>query len=160
FGGGSAGSPNDAFVARLSAGGSTPLTYTAPAGTGPHNLVLRRSGANVELLDNDVLVRSQPLGSTDALRITRAANAPGTLTIDHSGGVFGVTGGLRFDGGAGGGNEVVLLGSAAADTFSLTPGVVTCNTVQVLTLVNVQGATARGGANDSAYLYGGPSGET
>jgi V8-like Glu-specific endopeptidase len=133
------------------------LTYTAPVGNGADDLLLRRNGASLELLDNGAVVRSRPLAGTTAVQITGADGEPDTLTIDNTfGGLVVVPGGIRFDGGAGGGNTLVLLGTAGPNSFTLTPTYATLDGAQTVAFSNVGAVSAVGGAGNSAYLFDGP----
>jgi hypothetical protein len=66
--------------------------------------------------------------------------------------------GIRFDGGAGGGNTLVLVDTAAADTLLLTPDHLVFDATQVVGFTNVQSVRALGEAGDTAYLFNGPGG--
>jgi hypothetical protein len=157
------GGGQDAFVAKLlfDPSATGPLTFTTPTGSGPNNLTLRRRvsllGDVVELLDNNVLVAARLLANTTGVQITGAANVADNLMIDNGfGGPIQVRDGITFDGGPGGGNTLVLVGTTAADSFTLTPTSATIDSVEVVSFSNVQGVTAFGGAGDTASLYDGP----
>jgi hypothetical protein len=149
FGGGT----EDAFVAKLP--DIEPLVYTAPAGTG-HQLLLGLDGPTVRLMDNGALVATRPLATTGAVLIYGADNEPDSLTIDNSAGLLALSGGVRFDGGAGGGNTVFLVGTPGGDTFTLTPTGFSLDGALTGSLFNVQSVTAFGGPGDAATLYDGP----
>jgi hypothetical protein len=159
------GTAVDAFVVRLAVVPSSPLTYTAPTGNGPHDMRLRVNGTNLELLDNGVVVRSQPLATTSAVVITGADDEPDSLTLDNRfGGRFGVPSGIHFDGGQGGGNTLQLLGTTSApDSLMLTPTLAIFDTTEVTTFTNVQAVTVQGKGQlhgDTAYLFDGPGDDT
>jgi hypothetical protein len=138
-----------------------PLTYTAPSGSGAVNLLLRLDGGTLELLANNTLLRTASLARTTGVVITGADNQPDTLTIDNDfGGPISVRDGIRFDGGAGGGNALTILDTAGADSVTLTPTSATFNGVEAVAFANVQSVTARGGNGDNATLYAGPGGAT
>jgi hypothetical protein len=162
------GAPDDAFIAKmvLDPPPTGPLTFTAPAGSGPNNLTLRLRqspglGNIVELLDNGVLVAAKPLANTTAVQITGAANVADNLALDNRfGGPVQVPAGITFDGGTGGGNTLTVTDTAAADTLTLSPGAATFDAVESLTFSNVQSVTAGGAANDTVALNGAASGST
>jgi hypothetical protein len=137
-----------------------PLLYTAPSGNGADALLLRRNGTALELLDNGSVVLSRPLANTTGAVITGADGESDSLTIDNSAGLIALHDGLRFDGGAGGGNALRLLGTSAADTLLLTPTYANLNAAQTVVIVNVQAVTAVGGAGAAAYLFAGPGDAT
>jgi hypothetical protein len=84
-----------------------------------------------------------------------AANEPNSLTIDNSAGLMALPDGVRFDGGAGGGNTVFLVGTPGGDTFTLSPSGFTLDGALTGRVFNVQSVTAFGGPGDAAFLYDG-----
>jgi hypothetical protein len=143
----------DAFVARMPDIG--PLVYTAPAGTG-HNLLLGLDGPTLRLMDNGALVATRPLANTTGVLVFGAANQPDALTLDNSAGLIALRDGVRFDGGAGGGNTAFLVGTPAGDTFTLTPTGFSLDGALASAFFNVQSVTAFGGPGDAAFLVDGP----
>jgi hypothetical protein len=138
---------------------AAPLTYTVPAGTDPHTLVLRLHGANLELIDNGTLVASPPLGATNYVHVIGADNQSDSLTVDNNfGGLVAVTSGIRFDGGAGGTNTLNLVGAPKVGTLNLTPTFATIDAFQAVTFTNVATATAFGILTGS--LFGGSGDST
>jgi hypothetical protein len=132
------------------------LIYVAPAGTG-HNLVLRLNGPNIELIDNNALVQSQPLAATDAVRLYGPAGAANTLTVDNAfGGLLAVPLGIGFDGGAGGNNALIVTGTVGGDTLQLTATTCVLDDSQAVYFVNVPAVTVHGGPGDVAFLYDSP----
>jgi hypothetical protein len=86
------------------------------------NVVVRRDGGKVELLDavSNRVVNSRPLGDPAPLLVQGGDAQADTLTIDFaSGGAFALAGGIRFDAGAGPGDRFFLVGGTTA---TLTPG--------------------------------------
>jgi Ca2+-binding RTX toxin-like protein len=137
---------SDTFVWRLTQAGA--LGYTAPAGAAPASYSLRRSGADLQLVDSaagTVLV-SKPLADTTSVAVNAADGVNTTLVIDFGGGSYDVP--VAFTGGTGSDTLVGpdvdsawsitgasagqvgrvafagvegLLGGAAADTFAFSP---------------------------------------
>src|SRR5207249_928399 len=129
-----------------------------PAGNGTDRLTLSRQGATLVLLDNGAVVRSQPLAATTGVYITGANNEADVLTVDNAGGPVVVPGGIRFDGGSGGGNNLFLTGTPAADALVLTPAYGILNGAEVVAFANVAAVSAFGSANDAAFLFDNPVG--
>jgi hypothetical protein len=77
------------------------LSFTSPLGNGPDHLVLRRSGDQLQLLNNGQVVASGPLSLAKSVVIQGAPDEEDSLTIDFTDGLFFVHGGIRFDGGGG-----------------------------------------------------------
>ncbi len=114
----------------LTAAGPASFTGTSAAG---NNFVLRRSGNNLQLLDNGVVVDTRALNTLTDYTITGVPNVQDTLTVDlATGGFFALTGNLIFQGGAGGpdavkvtggnvGQESITYTAADAGTVTLTP---------------------------------------
>jgi hypothetical protein len=144
---------HDAFVAKVQ--GPTPLIYTAPAGAS-HSLLLGRDGPTLRLMDNGALVASRPLADTAGVLVYGADNQPDSLTLDNSAGLITLSDGVRFDGGAGGGNTAFLVGTPGGDTFTLTPTGFSLDGALTGAFVNVQSVTAFGGPADAASLYDSP----
>src|SRR5262249_35516863 len=141
--GANAGS-GDAFVAKVVPNPPVtgPLAYTARSGNGLDALTLRLRvsglGNIVEVLNNGMLVAAKLLANTTVVQITGAANEADTLTIDNAfGGPLQIAGGISFNGGSGGNNSLVILGTAAADTLLLTQGSATFNSVEAVNYSNV-----------------------
>jgi hypothetical protein len=156
----------NAFLARLSGVAETPLVYHAPAG-GPHDLELRLNGTVLELRDNGALVLSQALDATSAVLVYGADGAADSLTVrNDTGGLIVLPGGINFDGGAGGGNRLSLIGTAFRgpayrDTLLLTPTYALLNESQIVRYVNVAEVTANDVPESSAaYLFAGPGAAT
>ncbi len=61
----------------------TSIDYTVPSAGSPHQLVLRKDGTNVELLDNGVVVASQPLDTVSDVNITDPNTSNDSLTVDY-----------------------------------------------------------------------------
>jgi hypothetical protein len=76
---------------------------------GAHQLLLRKNGADVELLDNGTVVASQPLSTLSDVNVIEGNNSGASLTVDYSfGGSFNVPGGIFFSGGARGSNTLIV----------------------------------------------------
>jgi hypothetical protein len=142
----------DVFVAKLGPG---PLIYTAPAGAS-HSLLLGRDGPNLRLMDDGVVVATRLLSETSGVLLYGNANEPDSLTIDNSAGLIELPDGVRFDGGAGGGNTVFLVGTPGGDSFTLYPAGFNLDGVLAGAVFNVQSVTAYSGPGDAAWLYDGP----
>jgi hypothetical protein len=90
------------------------MRFSAVSGThGANHFVLRRTGANLQLLDTDTgaMLRDVALARTSAVSITGAnGRVDNTLTLDFSGGSLAVPGGISYSGGQGGYNVLALRG--------------------------------------------------
>jgi len=62
----------------------TSIDYTVPTAGSPHQLVLRKDGANVELLDNGVVVATQPVSTISDVNITDPNSSNDSLTVDYA----------------------------------------------------------------------------
>jgi Bacterial Ig-like domain len=62
----------------------TSIDYTVPTAGRPHQLVLRKDGANVELLDNGVVVATQPVNTISNVNITDPNSSNDSLTVDYA----------------------------------------------------------------------------
>jgi len=107
------------------------LSYQAASSLGPNDLTLRLNGANLEIYDSDsqAVVASLPYAEAKLVQIFGADGAANNLTIDFSGGYFTVTGGITFIGGAGGNNQLRIIGNGKTTgaympdgTAGITPG--------------------------------------
>jgi hypothetical protein len=92
----------------------TALRFAAVSGThGANHFLLRRAGANLELLDTDTgeVLRNVALARTSSVSIAGAdGRINNTLTLDFSGGSLAVPGGIAYPGGRGGYNVLALRG--------------------------------------------------
>src|SRR3982074_734418 len=95
------------------------LIYTAPrhpAG-GENRYTLRLRGDKLELSETEsgVVSRSQLIAATSGVVIQGAnGNVNDTLIVDFSGGMFSLPEGIRYDGGEGGYDTLVIAGGTAA----------------------------------------------
>ena len=113
----SAGS-SDVFVSKLSQQFSFATT-----GIGADQIVLRRNGQNLEILDvlKNQVVAVRKLSLLLGVQITGAANKSDRLTIDYQfGGSFSLPQGIRFNGGSGGGDMLIIAGRSS-DVTSYQP---------------------------------------
>ena len=98
----------------------TALTFDAVSDGDPNEFVLRRNGDNVELLRNNAVVRSQAAAETNAAIINGVNGQADSLTVDfRTGGGLNLSEGIRFDGGDGADDRLVIQDSSAADSFVL-----------------------------------------
>ena len=118
----SAGSA-DTFVSKL-----TQEFLFATTGIGADQIVLRRRGSNLEIFDvlKNQVVAVRKLSLLLGVQITGTVNETDRLTIDYqSGGSFSLPQGIRFSGGSGGGDILVIAGRLSDVTTyqpSLTAG--------------------------------------
>jgi hypothetical protein len=90
------------------------LSYQAPSGPGTNNLTLRLNGADLEIYNSDTrtVVASLPYAQAKLVQIFGADGAANNVTIDFaSGGFFAVSEGITFSGGAGGNNQLRIIGN-------------------------------------------------
>jgi hypothetical protein len=141
-------------ITRLNWSPPATSSYTAPAG-GPNQILLHQNGSNVEIVNNGIVVATQPLLSTSSVTITGGDNASNTLTIDYTGssGSF-QTLPVTFTGGGGTATNK-LIAPNITNTWNVTTnnagninGVITFSGVQ-----NLQGGTG----SDSFVLSNGVS---
>lgn len=100
--------------------------FQAPLGNGADNIVLRRNGANLEILDNNVLEDSRPLSDLNLVQIQGADGEDDTLIVDFAfGGFFALADGVTFNGGAGTGSDKLKIIGTGATTGSYTPSATT-----------------------------------
>ena len=100
-------------------GADVTLTAQGPAsiqgGSGNNSFVLVRKGNDLQVLDNGVLEDSRPLATVSSYMITGSNNGVNSLKIDlASGGTFGFSGAVYFQGGTGEPNYLGIVGG----TFS------------------------------------------
>jgi RHS repeat-associated protein len=101
----------------------TPVGAQATTAVVHASAVLRRNGADVELLDTvtNRVVNARAVSDPAPLIIQGNDTQADTLTVNYaSGGEFALSGGIRFDAGAGKGDRFFLVG--AGSTATLTPG--------------------------------------
>jgi Calx-beta domain-containing protein len=95
------------------------LRFAAVSGVhGANHFVLRRVGANLQLLDSDTgtVLRNVAFARTSGVSIAGAdGRVNNTLTLDFSGGSLAVPGGIDYRGGRGGYNVLALRGGRFAD---------------------------------------------
>lgn len=135
------------------------LAFAAPSGNGADNLVLRRSGTNLELLDNGMLVAAGPLALTQSVVLQGADGENDTLMIDFSGGSFSIPGGIRFHGGAGGGDIIAVVGDINA-TLSNASLVVSGSASLSVFLTGVESGHLVGGVGNNILNAAGFTGPT
>jgi hypothetical protein len=96
----------------------TELGFAARSGThGANHFVLRRAGADLQLLDTDTgaVLRRAAFTRTSRVSIAGAdGHVDNTLTLDFSGGSLAVPGGIAYRGGRGGYNALALRGGRFA----------------------------------------------
>lgn len=133
------------FLAKLTQP-TGPLTYTAPAGNGPDDLVLRRKGGTVEVYDARTrrVVAGKPFDELSAVTITGAADEDDRLTVDYAGGGFYPTTGITFAGGAGGMDTLRVKGADA--DYVLTAAGLTSTAGPGMTLSGLERAELTGGS--------------
>jgi hypothetical protein len=90
---------SDVFVTKVPDPDMDPLMYTTPPDNIEHLLILRRNGANLELLDNGLVVFDGVYAHVPSVSITVSNGLAASLTIDDSNGPIDVPGGIYFDGG-------------------------------------------------------------
>src|SRR5262249_32001042 len=97
------------------------LTFTAPTGSGPNNMLLRLNGNKVELLNNGAPVASESQGGLTSVVINGANGVNNTLTVDFSVGVFSVSGGIAFNNtpSVTDVDTLIVNGTTGADTISI-----------------------------------------
>ncbi|HZZ27744.1 MAG TPA: hypothetical protein VFE46_07015, partial [Pirellulales bacterium] len=61
----------------------TGINYTVPTTAGPHQLILRKNGANIELLDNGAVVETAPAAAYSGTTITDNNTSDDSLTVDY-----------------------------------------------------------------------------
>jgi hypothetical protein len=62
----------------------TSINYTVPSSGSPHQLVLRKNNANIELLDNGIVVESQPESTLSDVVIDDPNTSNDALTVDYA----------------------------------------------------------------------------
>ncbi|MGC1275625.1 MAG: hypothetical protein WBC44_18100, partial [Planctomycetaceae bacterium] len=95
-----------------------PVNFAAPDDDAANNLRIVRNGALVEFYVDGELMGTSVLAATESITVTGADGEDDSLTIDFSGGVFGLS--VTFDGGAGGNDALILTGGifdTVAHTF-------------------------------------------
>jgi hypothetical protein len=106
------------------------LSFNAILGNGLDDMVLRKNGNKIELLDNNILVASQSASSLSGIVITGASGEDDRLTVDFAfGGVFAPKNGISFNNAttAGGTDSLVINGTPQADAVGITATQVTLN---------------------------------
>ena len=120
---------------------SSVLAYTAsPAPLGEENqFTLRLHGANLELSDSHSgsILRSRPLAATQGVEVQGAdGETNDMLTVDFSGGPFSLPAGIRYDGGVGGYDTLVITGGTSAyeiyDPKNQNDGVITLDGLRII----------------------------
>ncbi len=76
------GSPVANFLVPDLAG--TSIDYTVPSAGSPHQLVLRKNGINVELLDNGSVVGTAPVATISDVNITDPNSSNDSLLVDYA----------------------------------------------------------------------------
>jgi hypothetical protein len=135
----------------------------ATGGSGTNDLVVRRSGENIQVFNNKSkrVLRQQPLASMEMLTIIGAANKPDVVRIDfRAGGAFVLAEGIVVDGGTGTQADTLLLrGTAGADTFDAETDFAVLNGLRVA-FDGVERITLDGGSGDDSYQVSGLSANT
>ncbi len=107
----------------------TSINYTVPTPGSPHQLVLRKDGTNVELLDNGVVVATQPVSTLSDVNITDPNTSNDSFTVDYAfDGMF--TAQINFD----------HTGSSGYDTVAVNAPNGPSNTISVNESPSVTGA--------------------
>lgn len=130
--------PADAFLLKLNAVG--PLVYQARSGNGADQFVLRRNGAYLELLENDILISHDALDDVTGVVLIGTNGEADNLTIDFGNGLFVLPNGIQFNGNGGSNGLTVLSGSLTNVTYDLNgagAGVLRLDTLNV-TFSNLQ----------------------
>ncbi len=122
-------------------GAASILTYAAPvAARGTENrYTLRVRGTALELSDSasGAVLRSRPLAATAGVDIRGAdGDTNDTLTVDLGGGLLALPQGIRYDGGTGGFDTLVVAGGAVArqtyDQKNANDGVITLDGLRIV----------------------------
>ncbi|MCA9136899.1 MAG: hypothetical protein KDB00_09070, partial [Planctomycetales bacterium] len=93
------------------------IMLALPVG-GANNVVVRRSGDNLHIVDDNsgVVLDAHPLAMTHSLTISGAISNPDSITIDYqSGGYFDLAGGIYLSGGADVGDLLIVLAAPEMD---------------------------------------------
>lgn len=126
----------------------------APAGSGTNDLVVRRRGESVQVINNksQKVLRQQPLASLEKLTVAGAANRSDLVRIDfRSGGAFALAEGIELDGGGGAqADRLLLRGTGAADTFEVGSGFVALAGLRVA-FGGVEQLILDGGSGNDTY---------
>ena len=134
-----AGSVSESVLPATNESGT--LAYTASAAPcGEKNqITLKLHGANLVLSDSrsGFILCSRPLALTRGVEIKGAGgDTNDTLTVDFSGGPFSLPEGLRFDGGVGGYDTLVVTGGTSAreiyDPKNQNDGVITLDGTRII----------------------------
>src|SRR5262249_36015028 len=141
------------------------LEFTAPSDGSADNLVLHLSGGNLVLLDNGVVVKSQPLAQTTGATITGVDLEDDSLLVDFIVGFFALANGITFHGGAAASDSLTVNATANADTIDISATAVTVNgsvityvgveDVFVNALGGVDAITEHGGSTPDYHIDGG-----
>jgi CSLREA domain-containing protein len=119
-GGAAQNAPLSARYAPYTVSVAASLNYNADQGGLAHNFRLVKNGGtgNFELYDNSNLVFTQRIAQTFDIEIGADPGVDSSLTLDFSGGSFGVP--ITFDGGTGGGQHVLTVqnGTFAQESYS------------------------------------------
>ena len=83
-----------------------PIVFTAPDDDSANDLRIVRNDLVVEFYVDGVLTGSSLLAAADSITVVGSSSEDESLTVDYSGGVFGVA--ITFDAGAGGSDSLIL----------------------------------------------------
>ena len=83
-----------------------PIVFTAPDDDSANDLRIVRNDLVVEFYVDGVLTGSSLLAAADSITVIGSSSEDESLTVDYSGGVFGVA--ITFDAGAGGSDSLIL----------------------------------------------------
>ncbi len=101
------------------------LVYLRSPGDGLVELRVQLSGDQLQIVndaDGQVL-REKPLDSTTAVHVVGVAGENDRLTVDYeAGGFFALAGGIDFTGGAGGSDELIVMGGGATRSRYVSDG--------------------------------------
>jgi hypothetical protein len=116
----------------------TAIDYTVPPTGGPHQLVLRKNGANVQLLDNGVLIKSLPAATLSAVNIVDSGATNDVLTVDYSfGGSFAAHVNFNHVLPAAGDDTVAVALPKGAGGFDFAPTAANAGTITAAGPVNI-----------------------
>lgn len=124
-----------------------------PTVSGGARVTLRRSGANLQLVNDrtGALLYNEALASTLSMKILGVAGQSDQLSIAlNSGGNFSLPGGIIFQGGSGGTDTLIIHGTTAADTLEVNGDTVTANGLAT-TLSGMQQLRLEGDAGNDTY---------
>ncbi len=92
---------------------ATEATFTAPTGNGADSIFVVINGGNTEIRSGSAagpLLSTRPTADINTLTINGAAGEDDTVTVDLSANELLPAGGITFNGGAGGNDELVITG--------------------------------------------------